>query len=470
MQDNMRRFIAHPVIYKTNTVSKISIIPLKSKTFFNESEEYKVYIVPMCFSRDIPKEQPDTIVKVKDGKLTFEYSFKHECEYEIRFANSDDGIMQKTSVYALESDLFALRPLKGDFHVHTTRSDSDDGPSEVVANYRKMGYDFLVVTDHNRFFPSVEAQQAFADTKVDINVINGEEVHTPTTNLHIVHVCANKSIDEYYVKNPDAYAKEVEEIEKTIPQSEYSHRLAMAKWATSKIHEYGGLAVLPHPFWIQNLENAQYNINLPFLKALFESGWFDAYELIGAMNVHGNNLSVAYYNDLRQNNKDIPFVASSDSHKTLGDTRRHFGNFYTIVFAKENTKEAIAEAVKNRMTAAVEHIDKDCEENNEYKVHSSFRLAMYTRFLLENYFARTEEMCKAEGVLMREYSLGNVYAKNALEALSGRTDMMYKHFFGIDSICYYDTSKEIERHNKFTEVWNEYGVVSKGSKVVYSDK
>ena len=119
------------------------------------------------------------------------------------------------------------------------------------------------------------------------------------------------------------------------------------------------------------------------------------------------------------------------------------------------------------MTAAVEHIDKDCEENNEFRVHSSFRLTMYTRFLLDNYFSRTEEMFKAEGILMREYTLGVSGAKEALEAMSGRAETMYKHFFGIDNASFYNTKKDKEFYDKHTEVWNEYGVVSRGSKVVY---
>ncbi|MBR5315021.1 MAG: PHP domain-containing protein [Clostridia bacterium] len=464
----MRRYIAQPVIYPINKKTTVNIIALKGKTRFEDGKEYKIFAVPMCYSRSIPKETPDATVVAKDGILSFDYEFKYECEYEIRFTDSDENPQQKTSVYALENDLYNLRPLKGDFHVHTNRSDADDDPAEVIANYRRTGYDFLCVTDHNRYFPSIEAKNAFADTKVDISIINGEEVHTPITNLHIVHVGGKSSIDNYYVKNPDKYEQEVAEIEKTMESGEYTHRMAMAKWAADKIHEAEGLAILPHPFWIQRLENAQYNINLPFLEMLFDSGYFDAYELLGAMNVHGNNLSNAYFNELRIANKALPFVASSDSHKTLNDTRRHFGNFYTVVFAKDNTRDAIIEAVKHKMTAAVEHVDKDCEENNEFRVHSSFRLTMYTRFLLDNYFSRTEEMFKAEGILMREYTLGVSGAKEALEAMSGRAETMYKHFFGIDNTSFYNTKKDKAFYDKHTEVWNEYGVVSRGSKVVYN--
>ena len=38
---------------------------------------------------------------------------------------------------------------KGNIHTHTTESDGDSSPEAVVAWYRKHGYDFLVLSDHN---------------------------------------------------------------------------------------------------------------------------------------------------------------------------------------------------------------------------------------------------------------------------------------------------------------------------------
>ena len=38
---------------------------------------------------------------------------------------------------------------KGNIHTHTTESDGDEDPHKVVNWYRKHGYDFLVLSDHN---------------------------------------------------------------------------------------------------------------------------------------------------------------------------------------------------------------------------------------------------------------------------------------------------------------------------------
>ncbi|MFO7532084.1 MAG: hypothetical protein R6W93_06450, partial [Candidatus Limnocylindrales bacterium] len=38
---------------------------------------------------------------------------------------------------------------RGNLHTHTTNSDGDSPPDEVVAWYRDAGYDFLALTDHD---------------------------------------------------------------------------------------------------------------------------------------------------------------------------------------------------------------------------------------------------------------------------------------------------------------------------------
>src|SRR5918999_1430143 len=69
--------------------------------------------------------------------------------------------------------------LKGNLHTHTVQSDGDSTPAEVAAWYRDHGYDFLVITDHDKI------------TKVDapkgLLLIAGEEVtdRLPKKPLHV---------------------------------------------------------------------------------------------------------------------------------------------------------------------------------------------------------------------------------------------------------------------------------------------
>ena len=48
-----------------------------------------------------------------------------------------------------ESDMAKLRWYKGNIHTHTTESVGDADPEKVVGWYRRHGYDFLVLSDHN---------------------------------------------------------------------------------------------------------------------------------------------------------------------------------------------------------------------------------------------------------------------------------------------------------------------------------
>ncbi|MBQ6701556.1 MAG: hypothetical protein IJN17_01205 [Clostridia bacterium] len=465
MQDNKARYIAQPVIFPVGKKSKVSVIPLKGHLYFEDGKEYMVFVVPMCYNRKLPKAQPDLIVKAEGGMLTFEYEFEHECEYEIRFKDDPEKAYSHTCVYAVEEDLYGLRPLKGDLHVHTPRSDGDDYSGELASNFRHEGFDFIFVTDHNRYFSSEEVQDEFKGVKIDLNIMNGEEVHTPGSTLHIVHLCKGKGIDEYYCHHTEEYEKEVDEIEKEFAGIEDSRKLAMAKWATTRIHEDGGLAILPHPFWVQITETSTYNIVLPLLDKLFHSGWFDAYEINGGMTDNGNDLSISYFNQLRSEGFKMPLVSSSDAHKTFNDSKIRFGNIYTIVFAKDNTRDSIFEAIKNGMTSPVLHKVQDVESNHEYRVQGDFRLAMYTRFLIENYFERTKTLCRAEGILMREYTLGVEGAKETLESMSGRSYKLYRHFFGEHGESYYDIAEDKKRYDKYTQVWKDYGIYTRGAAI-----
>ena len=467
MLDALRQFIAYPTVIEAGKTSEITVIPLRGKHFFKEGKEYGVFVHPMTRYRSLPEDAPDAVAKGRKGLIKFRHEFDHEGEYEIRFTMDNwNGPMEcKISVYALEKDLYGLRPLKGDLHAHSNRSDGRCDVAEVMADYRRYGFDFGIMTDHNRYFGCEEAIEAYKNADLDFTILRGEEVHTPCAGypkLHIVHLMGKKSVDKIYVKERDRYEKEVAEIEKTLPKDEYSHMLAMAKWACDNIHKAGGLAVLPHPFWCPPSDPI-YNVATPVLKRLFESGWFDVYEICGGMRTHGINLSVAYFNDLRANGFKMPTVSSSDEHATIGDPKMRYGNLFTLVFAKDNTPEAIYDAVKNGYCAAVEYIPDEFQR--EYRVYASFRFTMYARFLIDNYFDRTRFICEPEGEMMMEYYLGVPGAKEALDALKGRTTRFYEAFFGRSKEAFYHTDAYRKFYSKYDKVQEEYGVPLRGAKL-----
>jgi hypothetical protein len=67
------------------------------------------------------------------------------------------------------------RWFKGNTHTHTTESDGDSPPDVVARWYRDHGYQFLVLSDHNRL-TSVDALAALAGRDASFLLIPGEEV------------------------------------------------------------------------------------------------------------------------------------------------------------------------------------------------------------------------------------------------------------------------------------------------------
>jgi hypothetical protein len=77
----------------------------------------------------------------------------------------------------------AINWYKGNLHTHTINSDGDSPPYDVMAWYKRAGYQFLAITDHNTY-----TDPAALDTNPNDNflLVGAEEV----TNEKTVHVNA----------------------------------------------------------------------------------------------------------------------------------------------------------------------------------------------------------------------------------------------------------------------------------------
>jgi len=108
--------------------------------------------------------------------------------------------------------------LKGNTHTHTLESDGDSTPEEVVRWYREHGYDFLVITDHDKV------------TRVDgggMVMIPGEEItdRLPKKPLHVNALGIEKAIP------PQHGATAVEVLQRNV----------------DAVREAGGIPAVNHP-------------------------------------------------------------------------------------------------------------------------------------------------------------------------------------------------------------------------------
>lgn len=432
MNQQLRNYDIYPRIVKQNTNTKITIKPLGEHVKFDLDSKYVVHVLPTIESDALMQETCSRLYEVDvcdDGTIVIDHLFKDEQEHYIRIFNKGeedhrDKRLTQLSVYSVAEDLYELRPYKGDLHIHTHNSDGKEAPAIVASYYRKGGFDFISITDHHKYYPSLDAINAYKDAPIDILLMPGEEVHPPQNDVHSINIGSRYSVNELFKNDEDSYRKEVEEIMQSLDVDKDIDQFAYAAcvWVANKIKESGGLAIFPHPHWIANV----YHVPDRFSNELFKNNVYEAFELLGGQSLEENEMQVAFYHQLRANGNDIPIVGSSDSHGCIpykGETLFH--KTRTVVFAKECKQDEILGAIRKKYSVAID----DYNEKGDYRVHGSYRLVSYTRFLMENYFPLHDELCFEEGIQMKEYALGNNDSLKYLELFKGRTKKYMEHCF-----------------------------------------
>lgn len=466
MLPSPKNYAVYPSVIPADKSVEMTIVPCGRAFLLVENETYDLTII------DVNGDEPDyyhltahthLTVVAHGGALHFTYIFPGEQEHAIILSRAEKKL-QEFTVYSLDEDLYGLLPMKGDLHSHSYRSDGKRDPAELAGHFREQGYDFFALTDHNRFYPGGEIDDAFSDIKLGLTRIRGEEVHAPGSVIHTVHVGGETSVADIYVHDRARYEKEIAEYEAKVPAdipAKYHGRYARSMWVTDNIHKAGGLAIFPHPFWRPG-KSMMYNVRDEFAKLLLTSGMFDAYELVGGMKQPGNNCSVAMWSELRaEAGLKISVVGSSDVHGT--ENSYSFPHLYTICFAKDTSHDAIIEAIKSGDTVAVE--DTGNEYDRQYRCYGSLRLVTYAQFLLKHFFLERQRMCQGEGVAMRQYAMGMVSAE-LIELQVQQSDDYRARFFGRKAPVL--PSREILA---FEEKWRKThlnGPITKGS-LVYSD-
>ena len=381
-----------------------------------------------------------------DGCLRVTAYYEGEGEYYINLCDGDRRFAT-LAVYCLREDMAGRIPLRGDLHVHTCRSDGHDDPVNVVANYRGYGYDFMVISDHGRYYPSLEAIRRH-DGVSDVAIIPGEEVHLPHNTVHYVNFGGSYSINALVAgssneeragrdlawrsldgnapdpMSPEAFTAMIEERAAKVPLAHRSERMSYAvmEWIYEHMQKNGGLGIFPHPYWLCQL------MQLPeeYTEFIYKNKPFDAFEVLGGENYYTHNgFQTALYYDMRTKGMDYPVVGSTDTHNSAAEHNRNALICSTIVFAKENTREELISAIKDKYSVAVDTI------STEYRLVGDFRWIRYGAFLMENYFPIHDEACRAEGYFLSRHFAGDKQATAVLQAMKGQLPALQKKYFAL---------------------------------------
>lgn len=239
------KYTVYPSVVKADEDNEIIIAPAARAFLLFDGEEYSITLASVNpHSSDKMSRLTTLTVTAKEGILRFTHCFSGEQEHRL-IISKDEKKLCEYAIYSLRPDLYQARAMRGDLHAHSFRSDGAEDPASLFGHYREQGYDFLALTDHNRFFSGEEIDEVYKDIKCGIIRIKGEEVHTPKSAVHIVHIGGSKGVSNYYIHNREEYEKEIVEYEKRVPSeipSVHVNRYARAMWATDKIHAVGGLA------------------------------------------------------------------------------------------------------------------------------------------------------------------------------------------------------------------------------------
>ena len=429
MNHNKNRSLSYycvmPRIVRVGVPETVIISPIGRGKSFDDSLDYIVTFIPREFFGEswIGSEPPsfDTVaVRPINGAISVTYKFEEEQEYVISLKPvTDQKISPKKvsfefCVYALNDDLYELNPYRGDLHSHSTASDGREDPMIVAANYRKEGFDFFALTDHRNWDSSNELVDAYSSIPIGLRIFRGEEIHIPNNWIHIINFGSKYSVNTLYRSNSEYYDAQITaraanmNVPKGVNALEYAYR----EWITEETRRASGFVIVAHPYWIYH---QSYNMSCRMLNHVFETGLYDAFELVGGQSVHENNVQNAFYQEQRAMGRKIPIVGSSDSHGT--DPVSYFGVGQTVVFAKDMEQDSICDAIKQGYSVAIEKAYGEQE-----RVYGSYRMIKYARFLLDYYFPAHDELCVEEGILMREYALGDEEAGERLRAINNRVE------------------------------------------------
>ncbi|MCE5342369.1 MAG: hypothetical protein LLF96_02115 [Eubacteriales bacterium] len=190
---------------------------------------------------------------------------------------------------------------KGNLHCHTTMSDGVKTPREAIALYRRLGYNFLAITDHRRVtVPESHVEEGMLllpGIELDYNL--------PEEVVHIVGFGMTSDL---------------------LPRLRYE---LGPQAGVNAIRACDGRAIVAHPHWSLNTMTTLLAIHDATAAEIYNSMSYlrpDSSDILDVTAAHG---------------KLYPLVASDDTHAYEGEE----GVSYTMVQAEELSAEAIKRAM-----------------------------------------------------------------------------------------------------------------------------
>lgn len=177
---------------------------------------------------------------------------------------------------------------KGNLHAHTTASDGQRPPQEVVGIYQQHGYDFLALTDHRLYhgdqfsdmqdfvvLPGIEVDMHFSDTR--------EKCH------HIIGLCGELDTNQRIEPKQVTCIEDSQAMLDDMTQKGLRNIYCHPNWSHTsitdfgKLDEYFAIEVYNNGCWLEN----------------------------------GTGFAMSHWDDLLRSGKNIYGVATDDAHNDI---------------------------------------------------------------------------------------------------------------------------------------------------------
>lgn len=225
-------------------------------------------------------------------------------------------------------DILGYKTLKADFHIHTVFSDGKVWPSIRVEEAWRDGLDVISITDHVNYrapltinYVNYEDKNAHYDTalltalQLGITLIKGAEINFPKPHGHF-NMLFLKDVNAVKVQNKDC--KRSLEIAKS--------QGAYIQWNHPPYYQIGT------PKWPDLQEE------------FYKQGLIDGIEIVGDKNLFDVAFPWA-------EEKKLTITGSSDIHVLIDARHSQSHRPMTLIFAKNNSEEAVKEAMFDKRTA-----------------------------------------------------------------------------------------------------------------------
>lgn len=220
---------------------------------------------------------------------------------------------------------------KGNLHTHTTDSDGQHSPEEVVRRYKAHGYDFLAISDHHLYtdyhssygdkqfliLPAVEAAASYIDNEGVFR-----KVH------HMNGILGPKALQDASPQPPFRHGEKVGPFRYHGSWNGIQAAADMAKY----LKDHGMIVTYNHPLW-SRVEGADF-LDTPNV---------DILEILnyGTEQESDTGFDTTWWDVMLRSGRRMLADATDDAHAVSWDA---FGGFI-MVRAEELTHEAVSSAI-----------------------------------------------------------------------------------------------------------------------------